>query len=94
MHTLRLCKLIGLLALAASFTALASCSGREEGLIVNVQTDYVPVAEFDTVRVRLDDGDVRDLRVAPGDRFARPRFVTTYNEAAPGSRLVSVSLMR
>ena len=93
MHTPRLCRLLGLLVLiVASFAA--GCPRREEGLIVNVQTDYIPVAEFDTVRVRLDDADVRDVAMAPGVRVSRPMFMTTYDMAAPGTRVVSVSLMR
>ena len=94
MLSTRRSSLVYLVALWVALLAGLGCSRPEQGLIVNVQTDYIPVAEFDTVRVRLDDADVRNVLVRTGDRIARPMFVTTYNEAAPGPRRVSVSLMR
>jgi hypothetical protein len=48
------------------------CPGRDEGLAVTVQTDFVPVVEFDTIVTTLDDADARDVGVAPSDSFVGP----------------------
>ncbi len=79
----------------ALFTLALGCpTPRSEGLIVNVQTDYIPRAEFDFVRVRLDAGENRDHVVTMAERFSRPRYVTTYQDTSAGRRTIEVSLMR
>ena len=73
----------------------SACSGmREEGIIVNLQTDYVAGLEFDQVRVEVDGSSGRELAVTARDSFARPRFVTTYNAAPRGQRRITLTLTR
>ena len=84
-----------LMASLAAFVMIVGCPNtRDEGLIVNVQTDYAPAIEFDAVLVRLDEGAPRNIPVSARDRFSRPLFITTYTDAAPGRRVVAASLMR
>ncbi len=71
---------------------VAACPTREEGLIVNVQTDFIALAEFDAVRVVVDD-ERREFSVRARDRFTPPRYITTYTPVL-GRHGVSVSLMR
>lgn len=78
------------LCLLASFWA--ACPSREEGLIVNVQTDFIAIAEFDAVRVSVDD-ERREFSVRARDRFTPPRYITTYAPAV-GRHGVTVSLLR
>lgn len=73
----------------------SACSGaRDEGIIVNLQTDYVPTLEFDQIRVEVDGSTRRELAVSTHDSFARPRFVTTYTSAPRGQRMITLTLMR
>ena len=74
--------------------ALGCPTPRDEGLIVNVQTDYIPAAEFDSLRVRLDGDSNHDHIVTTAERFSRPRYVTTYQNAPAGRRTIEVSLRR
>ncbi|MFN7698746.1 MAG: hypothetical protein ACK6CU_10140, partial [Deltaproteobacteria bacterium] len=65
-----------------------------EGLVVNLQTDFVPVAEFDYVRVEADGASARDVDVDARDSFARPRRITTFDVLPAGRRVISVTLFR
>ena len=44
--------------------AASGCSGRAEGLVVSMQTDFVPALEFDAVRARVDEDDPREIGVS------------------------------
>lgn len=70
----------------------AACPSREEGLIVNVQTDFIALAEFDAVRVAVDE-ERREFSVRARDRFTPPRYLTTYTPTV-GPHSVTVSLLR
>lgn len=85
------CLSIALLGVVAFVVGCGS--PREEGLIVNLQTDYAPSVEFDHVRVELDGAMRREVSASARD-YARPRFVTTFSAASPGRRSVAVALMR
>lgn len=65
-----------------------------DGLVVSLQTDFVPVAEFDYIRASVDGAHVVDVDVSVGDSFARPRHVTAYHDVPDGRRMVAVALLR
>lgn len=72
----------------------AGCENEAEGLVVSAQTDFVPLTEFDTVRLSID-ADVRVERHLDGsESFARPLALHVFRDVAPGRRLVGVSLVR
>ncbi len=64
----------------------------EEGLVVNLQSDYVPGVEFTSIEVSVDEDTTRSVTVTSRDVFARPRAIETFTGLAPGNHLVGVSL--
>ena len=82
-----------LISLAAS-GALGCPAPRNEGLIVNLQTDFRAGVEFDDVLVEVDDAMPHHHAVTRRDRFSRPEFITRYSGIAEGPRVVRVALMR
>jgi hypothetical protein len=80
--------------LLAALVAGCPSSRAGEGLVVNLQTDFVPVAEFDYVRVEADGASARDVDVDARDSFARPRRITTFDVLPAGRRVISVTLFR
>ena len=86
---------LALAILCLPLVLLTACpETREEGIIVNLQTDYVPTLEFDQIRVEVDGSTRREVAVSTYESFARPRFVTTYSAAPRGQRTITLALLR
>ena len=81
------------LALTLLASVVVGCpSPREEGLIVNLQTDLRAGVEFDEVVVTVDGGMRQSFVVGTRDLFGRPRYLATYPMLASGRRNVRVAL--
>jgi hypothetical protein len=82
------------LLLSLATGALGCPAPRDEGLIINLQTDFRAGLEFDDVLVEVDDAMPRHHAVTRRDRFTRPEFITSYSTIPTGRRTVRVALMR
>jgi hypothetical protein len=85
------CVSVLLCLLAAA--AVPGCSADEEGLVVSLQTDFVPGVEIDAARVTLDDAVERSVALAPRTSLSRPYRLTAYTMVLDGRRDVEVSLL-
>jgi hypothetical protein len=81
-------------AVLCALVAIGCGGPSDEGLVVSAQTDFVPVAEFDFVRIRVDGAEAVDRDVSVGDVFTRPRPLHTFEGLGTGRRLIEVSLVR
>ncbi len=61
---------------------------------LQVLTDLAPVYEFDTIRLRLDDGEALEKVVGVAMHFDRPRSVGTITQVAEGMHTLSGELLR
>jgi hypothetical protein len=73
--------------------AASACSERAEGLVVSLQTDFVPALEFDSVRARVA-GDTLETGVSAEDSFARGRLVAVFDDLQPSRHELNVDLMQ
>lgn len=81
------------LSLFALGVMLLGCPPSNEGLLVNVQTEFTPVLEFDAVRISLDERTRDEVAVHALDRFVDSRRVASYGDVPPGRRRVTVELL-
>ncbi len=71
---------------------LARCAPPDQGLIINLRTDFVPAVEFDALRVWVEGGESREVAVRASERFSRARYVTTFLDVPRGQRRVVMAL--
>jgi hypothetical protein len=83
-----------LLIATAPLSSSCGCEGPPDGLAVNLQTDFVPLVEFDTIRTTVDETMPRMATTTSTSDFTRPRLLTTYDAVDPGRRSVEVTLTR
>ena len=77
----------------ALWLSVLGCTSREEGLIVNLQTDLRAGVEFDVVAVQVDGVALRTLPVTTRDGFTRPSFIAQGPGLAAGTHIVRVALL-
>ncbi|MBX7190962.1 MAG: hypothetical protein K1X94_02835 [Sandaracinaceae bacterium] len=82
-----------LLVTVVGAAALGACPSPQEGLVVHLQTDFVPGVEFGGIDVGVDGRDTRRVGVTASDSFARPHRVTAWTEVVSGSHVVTLSLI-
>lgn len=84
-----------LLAISLLMATLVGCpSTREEGLIVNLQTDLRAGVEFDEVVLTVDGGMRQSFAMSTRDLFGRPRYLATFPMLGAGRRNLRVALRR
>ncbi len=82
---------VGLAMLGAP---LGCSTPASEGLVVNLQSDFVPVLEFGAIEITVDGVEERSVAVGAGASYGRPTFVTTYADLPHGEHVVAVSLIQ
>lgn len=79
------------LAIGASWAALG-CAPTNEGLVISLETDFLPALEFDRVLVEVDGAMERRIVPSAHEDFGHPRVLTSYSNLATGDRLIRVTL--
>ncbi len=85
--------ILGLAPLLSALLALAAGCGPSSEFAISLQTDFVPLLEFDEIRTEIDGVEEPPRRVRRADVFSTPRTLLSRTNLAVGAHHTRVSIL-